>query len=73
MNSEPQNFGIILVPDNAVDEFMVRMEVIAANFIGNSKEEKQGTIVVTAIFLVIIYGGYFIVTYLCSKNIIKEK
>lgn len=27
----------------------------------------------TAIFIVIIYGGYFLVTYYCSKSIIKEK
>lgn len=27
----------------------------------------------TAIFIVIIYGGYFLVTYYCSKAIIKEK
>lgn len=29
-------------------------------------------IVTTAAFIVLIYGGYFIVTYICSKNIIKE-
>ena len=28
--------------------------------------------IMTFIFLIIIYGIYFIVTYLCSKNIIKE-
>lgn len=27
----------------------------------------------TLIFLIIIYGIYFIITYLCSKNIIKER
>ena len=31
------------------------------------------SIVMTAIFIVIIYGGYFIITYYCSKNIIKER
>ena len=31
------------------------------------------SIIMTAIFVIIIYGGYFIITYLCSKNIIKEK
>lgn len=31
-----------------------------------------GPIIITAIFIVIVYGGYFIATYLCSKNIIKE-
>lgn len=30
------------------------------------------SIILTAIFIIIIYGGYFIATYLCSKNIIKE-
>ena len=30
------------------------------------------SIIITAIFIVLIYGGYFLVTYLCSKNIIKE-
>lgn len=29
--------------------------------------------IMTAIFLVIIYGGYFILTYLCSKNIISKR
>ena len=31
------------------------------------------SIIMTAVFLVVIYGGYFLITYLCSKNIIKEK
>lgn len=31
------------------------------------------SIVMTAIFITIIYGGYFLLTYFCSKNIIKEK
>ncbi len=30
------------------------------------------SIVMTAGFLIVIYGGYFIITYLCCKNIIKE-
>lgn len=37
------------------------------------KEKLLESIVMTAIFLVIIYGGYFLITYYCSKNIIKEK
>lgn len=36
-------------------------------------QELLSSIIMTAIFLVIIYGGYFMITYLCSKNIIKEK
>ena len=31
------------------------------------------SIIGVAIFIVVIYGGYFLVTYICSKNIIKEK
>ena len=31
------------------------------------------SIIMTAAFIVIIYGGYFVVTYLSSKNIISEK
>ncbi len=31
------------------------------------------SITLTAIFIVIIYGGYLLITYLCSKNIIKER
>ncbi len=30
------------------------------------------SIIMTSIFLVLIYGGYFILTYICSKNIIEE-
>lgn len=30
------------------------------------------SILMTAGFLIVIYGGYFVITYLCSKNIIKE-
>lgn len=31
------------------------------------------SIIMTAIFLIIIYGGYFLITYFCSKNIIRER
>ncbi len=31
------------------------------------------SIIMTAVFLVVIYGGYFLLTYICSKNIIKER
>lgn len=36
-------------------------------------EKLLASIIMTAIFIVIIYGGYFLITYFCSKNIIKEK
>ncbi|MCI9616746.1 MAG: ABC transporter permease [Eubacterium sp.] len=31
------------------------------------------SIIMAAIFIVVIYGGYFLITYFCSKNIIREK
>ena len=36
-------------------------------------EQLLPSIIITAIFIVVIYGGYFLITYLSSKNIIKEK
>lgn len=44
--------------------------IILATF---GTEQLLPSIIMTAIFLVFIYGGYFIITYFCSKNIIKEK
>lgn len=31
------------------------------------------SILTTAVFLIVIYGGYFLITYFSSKNIIKER
>ena len=36
-------------------------------------EQLLNSIIMTAVFIVVIYGGYFLITYLCSKNIIKER
>ncbi len=36
-------------------------------------EDMIKSITMTAVFLIIIYGGYFLITYFCSKNIIKDK
>ena len=36
-------------------------------------EQLLPSIIVTAIFIVVIYGGYFLITYFNSKNIIKER
>lgn len=36
-------------------------------------EQLLSSIIATAVFIVFIYGGYFLITYYCSKNIIKEK
>lgn len=35
-------------------------------------EQLLPSILMTAIFLVAIYGGYFLITYFCSKNMIRE-
>lgn len=35
-------------------------------------EKLLPSIIMTAAFLILIYGGYFLLTYFCSKNIIKE-
>lgn len=32
-----------------------------------------GNIAMTSAFIVLVYGGYFLLTYICSKNIIKEE
>ena len=37
------------------------------------EEEMLASVFMTMIFLILIYGGYFIITFYCSKNIIKEK
>lgn len=36
-------------------------------------EELLPSIIMTSIFIVVIYGGYFLITYFSSKNIIKER
>lgn len=45
-----------------------------ANYILKSIGTKSilTSIIFTAVFLIVIYGGYFMVTYFASKNIIKE-
>ena len=37
------------------------------------REDIMSSIILTAILLVVIYGGYFLLTYFSSKRIIKEK
>ncbi len=36
-------------------------------------EELLPSIIMTSIFIVFVYGGYFLITYYCSKNIIRER
>ena len=51
--------------------FGIMFSVKVLEIFGN--DELLPSIVMTSIFLVIIYGGYFLLTYFCSKNIIKER
>lgn len=50
--------------------FGIRFAVYILEVFGN--EELLPSIIMTSIFIIIIYGGYFVITYLCSKNIIRE-
>ena len=36
-------------------------------------EEMAESIIATSIMILLIYGGYFLITYYCSKNIIKDR
>ena len=37
------------------------------------KDEMLKSVGMTSVFLIAIYGGYFLITYFCSKEIIKER
>lgn len=37
------------------------------------EEKLLASVAMTVLFLIVIYGGYFLLTYFCSKNIIKER
>ncbi len=49
--------------------------IMFCNYILETLGNKQllQSIIMTAIFIIIIYGGYFLITYFCSKRMIKEK
>ena len=51
--------------------FGIRFAVKVLEVFGT--DELLPSIIMTGVFLVIIYGGYFLITYYCSKNIIKER
>lgn len=51
--------------------FGIRFSNFILETVGNQK--LLISIVMTSVFLVIIYGGYFMITYLCSKNIISPR
>lgn len=60
---------LVLALVHSVFGIMFAMKVL--EYIGN--EQLLSSIIMTAIFIVIIYGGYFLITYCSSKNIIKER
>ena len=49
---------------------IITAEKVLAMF---GKQDLIGSIIATAIFIIIIYGGYFLATYYGSKSIIKER
>ena len=51
--------------------FGIKFAIQILEVFGN--EELLPSIIMTSIFLVLIYGGYFLITYNSSKNIIKER
>lgn len=60
---------LILALIHSVFGIMFAMKILEV--FGN--EQLLPSIIMTAIFIVVIYGGYFLITYYCSKNIIKER
>ena len=60
---------LILALIHSIFGIMFAMKILEV--FGN--EQLLPSIIMTAIFIVIIYGGYFLITYYCSKNIIKER
>ena len=60
---------LLLALIHSIFGIMFAMQILEV--FGN--EELLPSIIITAIILVIIYGGYFLITYYSSKNIIKER
>lgn len=48
--------------------------IMFCNYILETFGNKQllASIIMTSIFIIIIYGGYFFITYFCSKNILRD-
>ncbi len=51
--------------------FGIKFAMVILEVFGD--DELLPSIIMTSIFIIIIYGGYLLLTYWCSKNIIKEK
>lgn len=60
---------LILALIHSVFGIMFAMKILEV--FGN--DQLLPSIIMTTIFMVIIYGGYFLITYYCSKNIIKAR
>lgn len=60
---------LILALIHSVFGIMFAMKILEV--FGN--DQLLPSIIMTTIFMVIIYGGYFLITYYYSKNIIKER
>ena len=61
---------LILALIHSAFGIMFAMKILEVLF---GDEQLSPSIIMTAIFIVVIYGGYFLITYYCSKNIIKER
>lgn len=61
-------FPLLLAVIHAV--FGIRFCNTILEVLGN--EQLLPSIVLTAVIITLIYGGYFLLTYLCSKNMIRE-
>lgn len=62
-------FPLILAMIHSI--FGIKFCSILLETFGN--EELLSSIALTAVIIILIYGGYFMITYICSKNIIKER
>ena len=51
--------------------FGIKFAMVILEVFGD--EQLLLSIIITSVFIVFIYGGYFLITYYCSKNIIKER
>lgn len=51
--------------------FGIRFSLLILSTFG--KDGLLKSVIMTVILILIVYGGYFLITYQCSKNIIKDK
>lgn len=60
---------LVLALIHSVFGIMFAMNIL--EIFGN--EQLLPSVIMTAVFIVLIYGGYFLITYYCSKSIIKKR